>query len=163
MADSEIIKYFNDMLSRWESLFYHEIAGTAIKKVDLIGIDLLQSKKIEGKTVEELVENCIEEITSAGLVSDIKFSLHGYGILLKMKMEGCVHIPKEAKIKQEGIDPYMCPIANMIGDRIIEVLNYEATYMAELKIDEQQGRCTVKYSIFENVDKIGQVSDWTKI
>lgn len=163
MADSEIIKYFNDMLSRWEALFYHEIAGTAIKKVDLIGIDLLQSKKIEGKTVEELVENCIKEITSAGLVSDIKYSLHGYGILLKLEMEGCVHIPKEAKIKQEGIDPYMCPIANMIGDRIIEVLNYEATYMAELKIDEQQGKCIVKYSIFENVDKIGQVSDWTKI
>jgi hypothetical protein len=57
----------------------------------------------------------------------------------------------------------MCPIANMIGDRIIEILGYETTYMAEMNIDENKGKCIVKYAIFENIDKIGQVSDWTKI
>ena len=57
----------------------------------------------------------------------------------------------------------MCPIANMIGDRIIEVLGYETTYMADMVIDENSGKCTIKYAIFEDIDKIGQVCDWTGI
>jgi hypothetical protein len=163
MAKNEIVSYFNDMLSRLEALFYHEIAGTALKKVDLVGIDLLQSRKIEGKTVEEIIDNCIKELTSMGIVRNIDYSIHGYGILLKLEVNGCIHISKEAKLKEDGVKPYMCPIANMIGDRIIEILNYETTYMADMDIDEHEGHCIVKYAIFENIDKIGQVSDWTKV
>lgn len=163
MANNEIVSYFNDMLSRLEALFYHEIAGTALKKVDLVGIDLLQSRKIEGKTVEEIIDNCIKELTSMGIVRNIDYSIHGYGILLKLEVNGCIHISKEAKLKEDGVKPYMCPIANMIGDRIIEILNYETTYMADMDIDEHKGHCIVKYAIFENIDKIGQVSDWTKV
>ena len=163
MANNEIVSYFNDMLSRLEALFYHEIAGTALKKVDLVGIDLLQSRKIEGKTVEEIIDNCIKELTSMGIVRNIDYSIHGYGILLKLEVNGCIHIPKETKLKKDGVKPYMCPIANMIGDRIIEILNYETTYMADMDIDEHKGHCIVKCAIFENIDKIGQVSDWTKV
>lgn len=163
MSDKEIMIYFNDMLARLEALFYHEITGTAVKKVDLVGIDFLQSRKIQGETVEELIDNCIKELTSSGIAKDIQFSIHGYDILLKLEVEGCIHIPKEAKLKKDGTTPYMCPIANMIGDRIIEILGYETTYMAEMNIDENKGKCIVKYAIFENIEKIGQVSDWTKI
>jgi hypothetical protein len=35
--------------------------------------------------------------------------------------------------------------------------------MADMEIDEHSGNCIVKYAIFEDVDKIGQVSDWTKV
>jgi len=98
-----------------------------------------------------------------GIARGIQFSIHGHGILLKLEAEDCLHIPKEAKLKREGINPYMCPLANMIGDRLIEVLNYETTYMADLNIDEANGKCIIKYAIFENIDKIGQVSDWTKV
>ena len=163
MDHNEIITYFNDILSRLEAQFYHEIGGTAVKKLDLAGIDLLLSKDIKGETVEQLISNCIKAITSAGIAKDIRFSIHGKGILLKLEVEGCIHLPKETNLKGEGIKPYMCPIANMIGDRIIEVLKYETTYMAEMDIHESAERCTVKYAIFESIDKIGQVSDWTKI
>jgi hypothetical protein len=163
MADQEIIKYFNEMLSRFEALFYHEITGTAVKKVDLIGIDLIQSKEIGGETTDEVIGNCVSALKDMGIARGIQFSIHGHGILLKLEVEDCLHIPKEAKLKREGINPYMCPLANMIGDRLIEVLNYETTYMADLNIDEANGKCIIKYAIFENIDKIGQVSDWTKV
>jgi hypothetical protein len=163
MSDKEIVTYFNDMLARLEALFYHEIAGTAVKKVDLVGIDFLQSQKIRGETVEELIDNCIKELTSLGIVNNIHHSIHEHDILLKLEVAGCIHIPKEAKLKKEGVKPYMCPIANMIGDRIIEVLDYETTYMADMDINERKGKCIVKYAIFEDIDKIGKVSDWTKI
>jgi len=163
MADHEIIQYFNEMLSRFEALFYHEITGTAVKKVDLIGIDLIQSKEIKGASENELIGNCIEVLTAMGIAKDIQFSIHGHGILLKLEVEGCIHMPKEVKLKREGIKPYMCPLANMIGDRLIEVLNYETTYMADMNIDEKNEKCIIKYAIFENINKIGQISDWTKV
>lgn len=163
MSDNEIVTYFNEMLARLEELVYHEITGTAVKKVDLVGIDFLQSRKIEGKAVEEVIDNCIKELTSMGIVKNINYSIHGYGILLKLEVQGCIHIPKETKLKKDGLKPYMCPIANMMGDRIIEILNYEAGYMADMDIDDQKGECIVKYAIFESIDKIGQVSDWTKV
>ncbi len=163
MSEPETTQYFNDMLAQLEALLYHEVALSAVKKVDFVGTDYLNTKEIEGDTAVEIVESCIKELTSKGIVKEVKHSLHGFGILLKLEMKGCIHIPKEAKLKREGIKPYMCPIANMIGDRIIEILDYETTYMADMEIDENAGNCIVKYAIFEDVDKIGQVSDWTKV
>ena len=134
-----------------------------MKKVDLVGIDFLQSKDIHGETAEDVIEKCLNILTSSGLVQKIKYSIHGGGILLKLEVDGCIHLPKENKLKTMGIAPYMCPIANMIGDRIIEILDYETTYMANMEIDEHSGNCIVKYAIFEDVDKIGQVCDWTNV
>jgi len=50
----------------------------------------------------------------------------------------------------------------MILDRIIEILHYLTTYTAEIDVDEKQKECTLKCAIYETIDKIGQVSDWTK-
>ena len=163
MADNETIQYFNDMLAQLEALLYHEVALSAVKKVDFVGTDYLNTKEIQGDTAEEIVESCIKELTSQGIVKEIRYSLLCFDILLKLEMKGCIHIPKEAKLKKEGVKPYMCPIANMIGDRIIEILDYETTYMADMEIDEHSGSCIVKYAIFKDTDKIGQVSDWTKV
>lgn len=159
----EKLSYFNDLLVRLEEILYHELSGCARPKVELVGIDFLQSKKITGKTVEEIIENCIKEIEAAGLVKKIKYSVHGFGVLLKLEIKGCVHIPKEIKLKQDGVEPYLCPIANMILDRIIELAKYETTYTANMNIDVTKEECVVKCAIYETIDKIGQVSDWTKI
>ena len=159
----EDMTYFNDMLARFEEIFFHELSECARPKVELVGIDFLKSKKIEGDTAEKVLDSCIREIKASGLVTDIRYSIHGFGILLKVDVAGCIHLPKESKLKKDGVEPYLCPITNMILDRIIEILNYEAVYTAEMEIDESKGKCTVKCAIYENVDKIGQVSDWTKI
>ena len=44
------------------------------------------------------------------------------GILLKLKVKNCKHLLKEALVKEEGVDPYICPITNMILDQIHEKL-----------------------------------------
>jgi len=155
--------YFNDLLVRFEEIFYHELSECSRPKVELIGTDFLKSKDVKGRTVEQVVESCIKEIKAAGLVKDISYSIHGSEIMLKLNVKSCVHIPKEAKLKAGGIEPYLCPIANMILDQIIEKLNYLTTYTAEMDIDEKKGECIIKCAIFENVDKIGVVSDWTNL
>jgi len=50
----------------------------------------------------------------------------------------------------------------MILDQILEKMNYLTTYTAEIEVHENKDECTLKCAIYESVDKIGQVSDWTK-
>ena len=162
MEREESVKYFNELLNRLEEIFYHELSGCARPKSELVGIDFLRSKKIKGDTVEELVDNCIKEIKASGLVKDIAYSIHGYGILIKFQIKNCIHLSKEIKIRKAGIEPYCCPIANMILDRISEVLNYLTTYTAEIEVHEDKEECTLKCAVYQSIDKIGQVSDWTE-
>ena len=158
------IAYTNDLLYRFEEIFYHELSQINARcKVELIGSDYLNDKDIKGDTVEDLVANCVEEIKKSGLVEEMTGKVAGRGILLKLSMKNCVHLPKEAKLEKDGIEPYLCPIANMTLEQIIEKLNYLTTYTAELHINNTKGECVIKCAIYENIDKIGVVSDWTKL
>ncbi len=160
------VAYFNDLLVRFEEIFYHELSGMTHPKVEYVGTDFLKSKKIEGKTVEEVVDSCIKEIKAGGLVEDITYSRGGEGILLVLKLMNCIHLPMEAKLKygaksEGGVEPYMCPIANMILNRILEILNFEMVYNASIEnIDVEKGECTLKCVVYESAEKIGQVGDW---
>jgi hypothetical protein len=162
----EKIAYFNDLLVRLEEIFYHELSGMTHPKVEYVGTDFLKSKNIEGSTVEEVVDNCIKEITAGGLTEEITYSRAGEGILLILKIKNCIHIPMEAKLQygqknEGGVAPYMCPIANMILDRILEVLNFQMVYNASIEsIDTETGECSLKCVIYESAEKIGQVGDW---
>jgi hypothetical protein len=155
-------EYFNNMLVRLEELLYHELSGCAAWKVELVGIDFIQSKKIEGNSEDEIIKNCIQEIMANKLVTSMTYSIGGKGILLNLNMKGCIHLPKETRLKKDGVTPFICPIANMILDQLIEKLNYETTYLAKLDINEKTGECNVKCAIYETPEKIGLVSDWSK-
>ena len=157
------IAYINDLLVRFEEQFYHELSQINARcKVELIGTDFLASRNIKGKTVEEVVESCVEEIERSGLVKEITAKVGGKGILLKLNVKSCIHLPKEAKIEADGIEPYMCPISNMILGQIIDRLNYLTTYTARVRVDNKNGECVVMCAIYENADQIGVVSDWSK-
>ena len=153
--------YFNEMMARLEELFYHELSDCACWKTEFIGVDFIQSKDIQGTTLAEIIENCIREIVSAGLVKEISYSIGGQDILLYVKVNGCIHIAKETKLRQRGIKIYNCPIINMILDQIIEKLNFETTYVADIEVDNNAGECMLKSAIFESPKKIGNVCDWS--
>jgi len=165
----EKIAYYNDLLVRMEEIFYHELSGMTHPKVEYVGTDFLKSKNIKGNTVEEVIDNCIKEIKAGGLVEDLTYSRAGEGILLILKIKNCIHIPMEAKLQyglknEGGVAPYMCPIANMILDRILEVLHFQMVYNASIEnIDTENGECTMKCVIYESVEKIGQVGDWKNL
>jgi len=162
----EKVTYFNDLLVRLEEIFYHELSGMTHAKVEYVGTDYLKNKNIQGTTVETVVESCIKEIKAGGLVEDITFSRGGEGILLTLNVKNCIHLSMEAKLKsgqkdEGGVAPYMCPIANMILDRVLNVLKYEMVYNASLeKIDTDAGDCVLKCVVYESAAKIGQVGDW---
>ena len=154
-------EYFNDLMARMEELFYHELSDCACWKTEFVGVDFIQSREIRGRTPQEIIECCIKEITAAGLVKDISYSLGGRGILLYVRVQGCMHLSKEATLKERGIKIYNCPIINMILDQLIEKLDFETTYVAEIECDFVNNACLIKSAIYESKDKIGNVCDWS--
>jgi hypothetical protein len=156
----DTVKYLNDMLARVEELMFQELSGMVCWKVEFVGVDFIRSKQIEGKTVEEVVQSCSKEIVAEGIAKDVSYKVGGKGIMLKLRMKDCIHIPKEVELKKDGIAPYICPIANMILDQIHEKLNYETSYLARLAIDENTKECLAYAAIYETAAKIGEVSDW---
>jgi hypothetical protein len=50
----------------------------------------------------------------------------------------------------------------MILDQLIEKLGYASTYLADLKVDEETGKCVIRAAIYATPEKIGEVSDWSK-
>jgi hypothetical protein len=158
----DTVKYLNEVIVRLEELLYHELSGCASWKTEFVGIDFIQSKNIEGKTLDEIVTKCIKEIKAEGLVKDISYLVGGNGVLLRLKIKHCIHLPKEVRLKKDGVAPYICPITNMIVDQIIEKLKYETSYVAKLDIREDAKECTVFVAIYETPEKIGEVSDWTQ-
>jgi hypothetical protein len=155
-------EYFNDMIYRLEELLYHELSGMAAWKVEFVGTDFIQSKEIKGDNEEEIVKNTIKEIVNAGLVKEMSYAIGGKGVLLRLTMEECIHLPKEIKLKKDKIEPFVCPMTYMVLDQLIEKLGYETTYLADLDIDENTGKCTATCAIYETPEKIGLVCDWSE-
>ena len=154
------MEYCNDIIVRLEELFYHELSDCAPFKVELVGVDFIQSKGIKGDTAEEIIQSCIREIKEAGFAKEIEYDISGMGVKLELRMKSCVHLPKEARLRKNGVKPYICPIANMILDQLIEKLRYETTYIARMNIDEQTGECRVWSAIYEDEHQIGKVCNW---
>ena len=156
------MEYCNELIVRLEELLFHELSGCAAWKVEMVGVDFIQSKNIQGNTPDELVGNSIKEIVDSGLVTEMTHEIGGRGVLLTLSMKGCAHLPKEVRLKKNGVKPYICPITNMILDQLIEKLNYETTYLSEIEIDEKTGECRTRSAIYEDETKIGLVCDWNE-
>jgi hypothetical protein len=154
------MEYCNDVLVRLEELLFHELSGCAAWKVELVGVDFIQSKNIRGNTPDAVIQKCIKEIKNAGLVEEMNYAITGQDVKLELTMKGCRHLPKEVKLSQDGIKPYICPLTNMVLDQLIEKLKFETTYVADLHIDENKGECRVWSAIYANEDKIGCVCNW---
>lgn len=158
----DTISYFNQCLARHEELLFQELAQASMWKPEYVGIDYIQSKQIEGKTVENVIENCIKVMKADGLVKDMTYKRGPEGILLKLVVHSCIHLPKEAKLKKSGVKPYCCPITNMIFDRVLDLLDFEITFLGgNLEIDEKKEECVIRCGIWETAEKVGEtVSDW---
>ncbi len=109
--------YCNDLMARLEELFFHELSDCAGWKTEFIGVDFIQSKNIEGDNRDDIIRSCLKEIVAAGIIEDVSFAVAGEDILLCLKVKGCIHMGKEASLKERGIKPYNCVVTNMVNDQ----------------------------------------------
>lgn len=154
-------RLYNELLFRMEEIFWHELSDCAPWKTEYVGIDFIQARNVTGKNEDEVIRSCIGHLEAEGLVEKMDYAIRGKGILLKLHVKGCRFAHKETLLRNAGIAPYNCPIANMIRDQLIEKLGYETTYLADMATDEANG-CDLKVAIYATPEKIGEVSDWSR-
>jgi len=65
------IKYCNELLSRLETLAYHELSGMIHWKCEFVGVDFIRAKRIEGQNVDEIVTSCSKAIAEEGIANEI--------------------------------------------------------------------------------------------
>ena len=144
------IKYCNEVMARIETLMYQELSGMAHWKCEFVGTDFIRSKDIKGNNVSEIVESCVKEMKAAGIVSDVTYKTSPDGLMLKLKVKDCIHHLKEVLVAEEGVDPYICPIANMVLDQIHEKLKYTTSYKAKQSIDGENKAVPRLYGSLQN-------------
>jgi len=143
------IKYCNEMMARLETLMYQELSGMAHWKCEFVGTDFIRSRTFREIAFLKSSKNCVKEMKAAGIVSDITYKTSPDGIMLKLKVKNCIHHAKEVLVEEEGVAPYICPIANMVLDQIHEKLKYTTSYKAKQAIDEEKKQCLVYMALYK--------------
>jgi len=160
-VNKEAIAYFNDVLARHEERIVVLTGRTNYARFgfEISGADFARTRKIEGKTLDEMVNNCISQILAAGLARNITYSpapLPKPEGSIKFVVSGCVHLPKEARLKQDGVTPFICPLGNILSAVILENAKFELGSVgnrAPNAIDLDKQECTLTGMLCENIDK----------
>ena len=114
----------------------------------MIGVDFIERKHIEGTSAEAIIDQCIKALVEGEIIQAAGHEKDESGNLLTFELKGCVHLPVEAKLAQEGVPTYICPPINMILYKLGRQANL-AVEIAKIEVDQSEGRCVVKVVAFE--------------
>jgi len=145
MIDSS---YFRDIISSLEKVLYYERGRGAYFRSTMVGTDFIDRKLIGGNTSEEVIENCVKEMRENNIVKDASYKKDKDGTLFTFEIENCMHLPIEAKLKEEGVPTYICPPINMILWKIREIMDL-AVEIADITVDQELGKCTIRVVVFK--------------
>ena len=142
------MSYFTDIVSELERILYYERGKGSYFRASLVGTDFIKPKKIEGDTVEEVIDKCIKELGEGGIIEDATCVRDKDDILFTFKIKGCIHLPVEARLKESGVPPFVCAPINMILYKLAEVLHV-AVESVDINVNENSGECVVRVVVFE--------------
>ena len=112
-----------------------------------IGREFFEDKclqKIKSADPVAIVQAADEILREAGVIAVIQYSLEDN--LLRVTIQGCIHLPVEQKMIEKGIEPFTCLPANLIVLMIGEKLN-RPVELAQIKVEG--GFCQLLLVLFE--------------
>jgi hypothetical protein len=139
--------YSIDIISSLEKVLYYERGRGAYFRATLVGKDFIDRQPIEGKTSEEVIESCVKVMRENDILKDASYQKDKNGTLFTFEIKGCMHLPVEARLKEEGVPTYICPPTNMILYKIREILNL-AVEIADITVNQNDGRCVIRVVVF---------------
>jgi hypothetical protein len=114
----------------------------------MVGTDFIDRRRIEGKTSEEVIEHCVQVMRENNIIKDADYQKDKNGTLYTFEMKGCMHLPVEAKLMEEGVPAYICPPMNMILYKIREILDL-AVEIADITVNQEDQRCIIRVVVFK--------------
>jgi hypothetical protein len=140
--------YFRDIVSALEKALYYERGRGSYFRATLIGKDFIDRKGIKGSTAEEVIESCVKVMREDNMMKNASYKKDENGALFTFEMEGCIHLPVEAMLKEEGVPTYICPPVNMILYKIREMMDL-AVEIADITVNQDAGRCVIRVVVFK--------------
>jgi hypothetical protein len=140
--------YFQDIVSALEKALYYERGRGAYFRATMVGADFIEREQIKGETSEEVIESCVKVLVENKTIKKATSTKDNSGTFFTFEIEGCVHLPVEARLKEEGVPAFVCPPTNMILYKIRE-LAHLAVEIADISVSQEKGRCTVRVVIFK--------------
>lgn len=145
MRDSS---YFRDIVSALEKALYYERGRGGYFRATMVGTDFIDREQIEGESSEEVIDNCINVLIENEMIEKATSKKDESGTFFTFEIEGCAHLPVEARLKEEGVPAFVCPPINMILYKIRGLVGL-AVEIADITVSQQDKRCTVRVVVFE--------------
>ncbi len=145
MTDSS---YFQDIVSALEKALYYERGKGGYFRATMVGTDFIERVQIKGETSEQVIESCVNVLIENKMIKKATSKKDDSGTFFTFEIEGCAHLPVEARLKEEGVPAFVCPPINMILYKIRQLVGL-AVEIADITVRQEEGRCTVRVVVFK--------------
>ena len=142
------LEYVNSIVYDLEKAFWDERGKGARFRMTNVGRDYFLDKcrpRIQAQELEPVLHAIEEILCEEGIVQSISHEVDGK--LLRLKVDGCLHLPVEQRLVAKGVEPFTCVPANLVVLAIEETLD-RPVELAEIKVED--GACHLVLVLFES-------------
>lgn len=140
--------YFEDTFSALVKSLYYERGRGAYFRATMVGRDYIDRREIRGDTSGEVIENCAKFLMEKGIIQKAAYQKDESDTFFTFEIKGCVHLPVEARLKEQGVPAFVCPPINIILHKIRQLMGL-AVEIADITVNQEEGACIVRVVIFK--------------
>jgi hypothetical protein len=101
--------YFQDTFSALVKALYYERGRGAYFRATMVGRDYIDRIEIKGNTSEEVIENCVKFLVKKDIIGKAAYKKDESDTFFTFEIKGCIHLPVEARLKEQGVPTFVCP------------------------------------------------------
>lgn len=139
--------YANNLIYDLQKAFWDERGRGARFRTTTVGREYFQEKcrsLIQSADLDHILQTINEVITGENIAQEAAYSIEDR--LLRIRVEGCIHLQVEEKLLAHGVEPFTCVPANLFAQAIEEKLN-QPVELAEVKVED--GACNILLVLFD--------------
>lgn len=139
--------YANNVIYDLQKSFWDERGRGARFRTTTVGRAYFLDKcltLIQSADLEHIIETINEVVKDEAIAEEASYSLEDR--LVRVKVEGCIHLPVEEKLLAHGVEPFTCVPANLFALAIEEKLD-RPVELAEVKVED--GTCNILLVLFD--------------
>jgi hypothetical protein len=140
--------YFQDTFSALVKSLYYERGRGAYFRATMVGRDYIDRTEIRGNTSEEVIENCVKYLLEKNIIQKAAYKKDESDTFFTFEIKGCIHLPVEARLKEQGVPAFVCPPINIILHKIRQLVGL-AVEIADITVNQEEGTCVVRVVIFK--------------
>ena len=139
--------YANNVIYDLQKAFWDERGRGARFRTTTVGREYFQEKcrsLIQSADLDHILQTINEVITGENIAQEAAYSIEDR--LLRIRVEGCIHLQVEKKLLAHGVEPFTCVPANLVVLAIEKKLD-RPVELAEVEIED--GACNIQLIVFD--------------